>query len=142
MLPESAMRYCLKRPARGRDAQPAVLENESLSQRRGLNDTVNFEPTPRTAMSSLRITCPHCHEEHDDPFEVLASDQLHSMLCEGCGARFWLAIMECHRCAAEQTFTWGHQPEVAALDLLTCDPCGSTFRYHDAETEQERSERL
>jgi hypothetical protein len=61
---------------------------------------------------------------------------LDRMRCEACEQTFSFAIMECHRCDNERVFTWSHEPAVTALDMLTCDQCGSTFRYHDAEDQQ------
>lgn len=86
---------------------------------------------------SFGLSCPHCGQEHEDPFEVLDPDRLEQMRCEGCAKPFWFAIMECHRCAHEKVFTWSHAPALQALDLLSCDQCGSTFRYADASHEEE-----
>jgi transcription elongation factor Elf1 len=86
---------------------------------------------------SLMLSCPHCQAEHTDPFEVLDSNKLDQIRCDECGRHFSFAIMECHRCAHEQVFTWPHEPAESVLDLLTCEQCGSTFRYHDAPDEQE-----
>lgn len=88
-------------------------------------------------MSFMQLHCPFCEHAHEDPFEVLDSDVLDSMKCEECAKTFWYAIMECHRCAHEQTFTWPHEPASESLDQLTCESCGSTFRVNDGQAEQE-----
>lgn len=90
-------------------------------------------------MSTLRICCPYCEHEAEDFFEVLDPDVIDKMRCEGCGKFFHYALMECHRCANEQVFTWPHEPSSAALDMLTCEACGSTFRYSD-ETRQDQAQ--
>ena len=89
---------------------------------------------------SLGLLCPHCGQEHEDPFEVLDPDRLESMRCEACAKPFSFAIMECHRCAHEQVFTWAHEPAAKVLDLLTCEQCSSTLRCADAPHEQESIE--
>lgn len=90
-------------------------------------------------MSKLYIQCPHCEHEAEDFFEVLDPDVLDDMRCENCGKHFSFALMECHRCANEQIFTWPHKPSSSALDMLTCEACGSTFRYSD-ETQQNEAQ--
>lgn len=86
---------------------------------------------------SMKLPCPHCQTEHPDLFEVLDSNVLGQMRCEACKHTFSFAIMECHRCAHEKVFTWPHEPAATVLDMLTCEQCGSTFRYQDAKDEQE-----
>jgi transcription elongation factor Elf1 len=86
---------------------------------------------------SLKLSGPHCEAEHADQFEVLDPDKLDRMRCDACEKTFSFAIMECHRCAHEQVFTWAHEPAPTVLDMLTCEQCGSTFRFHDATDEQE-----
>ncbi len=88
-------------------------------------------------MATLILSCPHCEEEHQDAFEVLNADSIESMRCDACNKQFWFAIMECHRCANEQTFTWTQLPTLEVPDGLTCEACGSTFRYHDDTSEPE-----
>jgi uncharacterized OB-fold protein len=88
-------------------------------------------------MSDLILTCPHCTYEHEDMFEVLDTDSLDAMRCEGCKEIFTFALMECHRCANEQAFSWRHPPLATALDQLTCEACGNTFRYPHAYQEDE-----
>lgn len=89
-------------------------------------------------ISTLCIQCPHCEHEAEDFFEVLDPDVLDDMRCENCGKHFSFALMECHRCANEHIFTWPHEPSEAALNMLTCEACGSTFRYSD-EAEQDQA---
>lgn len=89
-------------------------------------------------MTVLKLHCPNCRTAHEDPFEVLDADEIDSMCCEECKRQFWFAIMECHHCAHEQAFIWNHQPAPAALDLLTCEACTSTFRYQHATVEEQQ----
>lgn len=88
-------------------------------------------------MSFMQLHCPFCEHGHKDPFEVLDTNALDSMKCEACSAVFWFAIMECERCAHEQTFSWPQQPSSAVLDLLTCEACGNAFRKCNETSEQE-----
>lgn len=90
-------------------------------------------------MTTLCICCPHCENEAEDFFEVINPDIIDKMRCENCGKQFSFALMECHRCANEQVFTWPHEPSETALDMLTCEACGSTFRYSD-ETKQDQTQ--
>jgi transcription elongation factor Elf1 len=78
--------------------------------------------------SSHTPTCPHCEHEHEDDWEVLLPDQMGSMRCEACRQEFAFAIVECHQCGNEQAFSWTHTPSADALDLLTCEACGSICR--------------
>ncbi|MBA3773588.1 MAG: hypothetical protein H0X13_14200 [Ramlibacter sp.] len=86
-------------------------------------------------MTVLKLPCPHCGNRHEDLLEVLDPDKIDSMHCEECRRQLWFSIMECHRCANEQVFTWAHEPEVHALDMLTCEACGSPFRRQDGPDE-------
>ena len=90
-------------------------------------------------MSIIQFACPRCQHAHDDPFEVFDSDRLHSLRCEHCRQDFSFAIMECHRCAHEEVFTWPQAPSEVALSLLTCESCGSTFRFNDDSDEPARA---
>jgi transcription elongation factor Elf1 len=83
-------------------------------------------------VSVLKIFCPHCNHASEDSFEVLDPDTIDAMRCEHCEKQFWFAIMECHACGHEQVFTWMHQASAAALSMLTCEACGTTFRRDDA----------
>lgn len=77
-------------------------------------------------MTALQFSCPHCSHGFDDPYEVLDDNKLLDIRCDACGKHFSLAIMECHRCAREEPFTWAVQPPPGALPQLTC-ACGATF---------------
>jgi hypothetical protein len=85
--------------------------------------------------SALVLFCPYCTHESFDDFDVLDPDVLDKMRCESCKKEFSFALMECHRCAHEQTFSWKKEPPATALDLLTCSSCDSTFRYPNAYQE-------
>lgn len=82
-------------------------------------------PIPK---ASHTPTCPHCGHEHEDDWEVLLPDQMDSMRCEACRQEFAFAIVECHQCGNEQAFSWTHTPSPEAIDLLTCEACGSICR--------------
>lgn len=87
--------------------------------------------------SALVLACPYCENESFDVFEVLDPDVLDKMRCESCKNEFSFALMECNRCAHEQTFSWKQAPPAATLDFLTCSSCDSTFRYPHAYQEGE-----
>jgi ribosomal protein L40E len=87
---------------------------------------------------SFNLLCPFCQHKHDDPFEVLNPDRLDVMRCEKCKAKFSFAIMECHRCAHEQVFSWPQAPSADALDMLICEECNRTLRYQNATITHEQ----
>jgi transcription elongation factor Elf1 len=87
-------------------------------------------------MSSVLLSCPHCQHEHEDAFEVLAVGAIDDMRCEACKQEFSFVLLECRRCTNEQAFTWPHRPPSTALRLLTCEPCGIHFGFHDANQEE------
>lgn len=84
-------------------------------------------------MSALSLTCPHCRNSHDDPWEVLDSGSIQEMRCDACGKGFAFAILECAHCAEEQVMTWPHAPDGAALKLLTCEVCRRTLFHETAD---------
>lgn len=86
---------------------------------------------------ALKIPCPHCDHASEDEFEVLEPDSIEAMRCEHCDKQFWFSIMECHRCAHEQVFTWAHQPPPEALAMLTCEACQATFRRSNGFVQEE-----
>ena len=78
--------------------------------------------------------CTACGHGHADDFEVLPADTLGSLRCEACRVVFWSVVMNCHRCAHEQAFSWPQKPPDETLPLLTCPRCLSTFLFPpDAE---------
>jgi transcription elongation factor Elf1 len=78
--------------------------------------------------SALTVSCPHCKHRHKDILELLEPDNLDAMRCDSCTHEFSVAVMECHRCADEQVFTWQEAPAAAVLDTLKCQMCGSGHR--------------
>lgn len=88
-------------------------------------------------MGSLTLSCPACGHEHEDAWEVLDVNQASSMRCDRCRVQFWFALMECHRCENEQSFTWRHEPSPKGVAMLECEACHGTFRCPDAQAEEE-----
>lgn len=95
------------------------------------------EPDFLSMEPALVLSCPYCTHESFDVFDVLNSDVVDEMHCERCKKKFFFALMECHRCANEQIFSWKEAPPTTALDFLTCACCDSTFRYPNAYQEGE-----
>lgn len=88
----------------------------------------NVKQASQMSDSSLTFSCPHCGHKHEDSLEVLEPDIADSMRCEGCAQSFSVALMECHRCAAEQVHTWRGEPATGVLETLKCHTCGNTLR--------------
>lgn len=73
------------------------------------------------------ITCPFCGHQHEDCFEALDSGVLDLMRCQGCAKDFRFVLIECHRCAREQTRSWTDVPADEVLNDLKCPECGGAF---------------
>ena len=88
---------------------------------------------------NLPLLCPRCEHLQEDPFEVLDQNQLDCMKCEQCEQAFHFVILDCPRCAREAAFSWLVEPPRAALSLLNCPSCYSTY-YPNAKPDIEAPE--
>ena len=77
------------------------------------------------ALTTIVSTCPHCGNDAPDIWETLPNNEVVDMNCSKCRGAYSIYLMECHRCEAEQLFSWRHTPSAEALRLLVCEACGN-----------------
>ena len=64
-------------------------------------------------MTVLSVHCPRCMHANEDPFEVMARDEVDWMNCHGCGKKFFFLLAGCDTCVDESIFTWRNLPSPA-----------------------------
>jgi transcription elongation factor Elf1 len=76
------------------------------------------------ALSFFSVSCPHCEQANEDPFEVMARDDIDWMNCGACKRNFFFLLASCERCEGESVFAWCQAPTPPEIRQLRCQTCG------------------
>lgn len=76
------------------------------------------------AAGEIEFACPNCQERYSDALELLRPGTLERIVCAGCGAPFFVLLLECASCAEETVFCWAKPPVKETLTQLFCMNCG------------------
>ena len=85
------------------------------------------------AFTFIDFSCPRCGQVQSDEYELLSSDEIYLLTCEGCRRRFSLIVHECAWCGDETSHAWTADRVEERLHQLVCGTCGRAWSTNEDE---------